>query len=243
MTDSTVSGNRSVISDFVWRAKAGAISNEGLLAIQSSTIYGNKLTKGGANTDFIGEAGGISNVGEVWANNVTVTANTLIGVKNDRGGRFFIINSLFAGNVKPDLSSELSFDCKGEFVTLRGNTIGDPGEKVGTQFPCTLVDWGDLPAVKPSDGVGRKNFSGPIPMADIFKTKTARINNSNSKFPRWNTTVGSAAPYPSAREGWARSRARRGIPASPPTAGGRLRVPPTCRCSARISARAPPPHL
>ena len=99
-------------------------------------------------------------------------------------------------------------------------------------------------------------------MADIFKTKTARINNSNSKFPRWNTTVGSLHRTPlHGKGGLDRVRdveyrlrhqprvadfgsptcsARRGISAraaaSTPVTGAPTKSPPLPMCSSTTSS-------
>jgi hypothetical protein len=183
--DSTISGNDSRWSDSMeFETKAGGINNDGFLAISTSTIAYNSITKGEILAPFTGEAGGIANRGEVWMNAVTIAGNTVLGVKNFPGGRFFTVNSLIAANGNKDISEIDSFDCLGTLTTLRGNTIGDPGRKMGTMFPCNLVDWDGLPAHKITDQVGRNGFADAIPVDDIFKRQIDGIlDDTGSKLP------------------------------------------------------------
>jgi hypothetical protein len=96
ITNSTISGNRSVASDFGYTTQAGGIANEGSIAIQSTTITRNAISKDKMDSPFNGEAGGIANAGEAWLNSVTIAGNSVVGVKNNAGGHFFFFSSLIA---------------------------------------------------------------------------------------------------------------------------------------------------
>jgi hypothetical protein len=182
ITNSTISGNKSLSSDGKFTTMppmAGGISNEGLLAITSSTIVENKITvlvgmdsiePFTANREREPEAGGIANKGEVWANNVTIAGNSVMGAKNLPGGQFFFFNSVIAANGERDADGLDNPDCFGAFTSLRGNVVGEPGKKdAAGKFLCDITDWASLPKAKASDLIGRRNFSGPIPVANIFK--------------------------------------------------------------------------
>jgi hypothetical protein len=162
--NSTISGNTVHGGDFGYDGYAGGIANGGLLAIDTSTISGNRVVQ----TDSTDGAGGILNLGqgnalvthlgEVWLASVTIAANdgglnarflpNAGGVENI-GGKFHLANTIIAGNV-PDGDR----DCFGELITLRGNLIGDLGKGLSGKADCRVVDWAGLPNLNTRDQIG-----------------------------------------------------------------------------------------
>ncbi|MBD2531947.1 DUF4347 domain-containing protein [Nostoc flagelliforme FACHB-838] len=120
ITGSTISGNEAV--------EGGAVFNDGTFNLVNSTVSSNRVYSRG---------GGIyNNSGTLTLTNSTIANNEALdnfataengGVFNESNGTVIVENTIIAGNLKFDVSS----DVKGNFTDLGNNLIGDNTDSTG----------------------------------------------------------------------------------------------------------------